>query len=526
MGVTLLLGASAIALAGAAYAAGGGSKSCGKRSNNNIQKITECVTLEGVRAHQAAFQQHADDNGGNRAAGFPGYDASVQYVVDTLTAAGYAPVVQPFDFIIFSEVTDATLSQTAPVATDYTYLADFFTMSYSGSGSVTAPVTAVDLSIAAPAASTSGCEADDFAGFPAGNIALIQRGACTFALKAENAADAGAVGVIIFNQGVDGRTDLFGGTLSDTFTLDLPVVSMPFALGAELAQTEGLELSLTTDTLREPFTTVNVLAETTYGDPSNVVMVGAHLDSVDEGPGVQDNGSGSAAILEVAVQIAKAEVENKVRFAWWGAEESGLVGSTFYVDDLVDQFRAGTSDEIFNIAMYLNFDMIGSPNYVFKIYDGDDSDATGAGPGPAGSAEIEQFFEAFYEAKGEPYKGTDFSGRSDYNRFIFYGIPAGGLFTGAEEVKTEEEAAIWGGTAGAQLDPCYHEACDTFDNISLKALDINSDAAAASTLFYAMNTSDINGVASEKGNFVSVDKALSKVGAMKNMDMLGTKWAK
>jgi Zn-dependent M28 family amino/carboxypeptidase len=191
--------------------------------------------------------------------------------------------------------------------------------------------------------------------------------------------------------------------------------------------------------------------------------------------------------------MSKVKPFNLVRFAWWGAEESGLVGSTAYVNGL-------TQEEQEDIALYLNFDMIGSPNHVFFIYDGDDSDGVGAGPGPEGSAEIEVLFESFYEGLGLPFKGTDFSGRSDYGPFIAVGIPAGGLFTGAEGVKTAEEAAIWGGTAGDQYDPCYHLACDTLANINREALDVNSDAVAFATLQYAMNTESINGVQG-KGNF-------------------------
>ena len=218
-------------------------------------------------------------------------------------------------------------------------------------------------------------------------------------------------------------------------------------------------MRLKTDTLRGIATTYNVFAETRDGDPNNVIMVGAHLDSVNAGPGIQDNGSGSAAILAVAEQMAKVKPRNKVRFAWWGAEEANLVGSTYYVTNLPD-------NEIQKIALYLNFDMIGSPNYVFFVYDGDDSDGVGAGPGPAGSDKIEAFFNGFYTQFGEPFKGTDFTGRSDYGPFIAAGIPAGGLFTGAEGIKTAQEAAVWGGTAGVAYDPCYHQACDTYGNVN------------------------------------------------------------
>jgi Zn-dependent M28 family amino/carboxypeptidase len=222
-------------------------------------------------------------------------------------------------------------------------------------------------------------------------------------------------------------------------------------------------------------------------------MVGAHLDSVQRGPGIQDNGSGSAAILEVALQLAKVKPRNKLRFAWWGAEESGLLGSTAYVDGLPESERV-------KIALYLNFDMVGSPNHVFGIYDGDDSDAEGAGPGPLGSAQIEKVFESFYQRRGLPFKGTDFSGRSDYGPFIEIGVPAGGLFTGAEGIKTAEEAALFGGTAGQQYDPCYHLACDTFANVNLTALDVNADAVAFATLQFAMSTAPVNGQRG-KGNF-------------------------
>jgi Zn-dependent M28 family amino/carboxypeptidase len=273
--------------------------------------------------------------------------------------------------------------------------------------------------------------------------------------------------------------------------LTAPLVGASFANGVALAQ-DGSEAFVKVDPPVET-TQFNVLAELPGRNDGNVVMVGAHLDSVQSGPGIQDNGSGSSAILETAVQMSKVKPFNTVRFAWWGAEETGLEGSIAYVNSL-------TQEELDDIALYLNFDMIGSPNHVFFIYDGDDSDNTGAGPGPEGSAEIEALFESFYDGLGLPFKGTDFSGRSDYGPFIAVGIPAGGLFTGAEGVKTAEEAALWGGTAGEQYDPCYHLACDTFDNINLEAYAVNSDAVAFATLQYAMNTESINGVRG-KGNF-------------------------
>jgi Zn-dependent M28 family amino/carboxypeptidase len=389
----------------------------------------------------------------------------------------------------FTYTPPATLRQLSPTAAAY----ETGSFTGTGYGSVTAAVTPVDINLTPPRSSTSGCEAADFAGFPAGNIALIQRGTCTFAAKALNAQAAGAAAVVIFNQGnTPDREGLASGTLG-LATAAVPVVGASFANGEALSQPGSVAQVVAPPPESRP--QVNVIAETTGGSPDNVVMVGAHLDSVAGGPGIQDNGSGSAAILEVAEQMAKVTPRNKVRFAWWGAEEYGLIGSTAYVNSLTQEQRR-------QIALYLNFDMIGSPNHVFFVYDGDNSDGVGAPAGPTGSAQIENAFASFYNSRGIPFKGTDFSGRSDYGPFIAVGIPAGGLFTGAEGIKTAQEAGLWGGTAGQPYDPCYHLACDTFANSNLGALDINSDAAAATTLRYAMSTTEINGVRG-KGNFRS-----------------------
>jgi Zn-dependent M28 family amino/carboxypeptidase len=481
----LVVLASILALLGATVpvAAAAPPAACTNRNNNTIQKLLECVDVEGVREHQAAFQAIADANGGTRASGTAGYDESAAYVAERMEAAGYDVTIQPFDFVRFTELSPGILEQTAPEPVGPL---PNIVMTYSGSGEAAGSVTVLP---GPTVDATPGCELDDFPDTTAGTIALISRGACAFAIKATNAAEAGAVGVVIYNN-IAGDLN---GTLGSTFDLDIPVTGITMELGLQLAATEGLELRLVTDTLREPGTTSNVLAEKVGKNADNVVMVGAHLDSVPEGPGINDNGSGSGAILEVAEQMAKVKPQNTLRFAWWGAEEASLVGSTLYVNTLSDE-------EFAKIALYLNFDMVGSKNHVFFIYDGDDSDAEGAGPGPAGSDLIEQKFEEFFESRDIPFKGTDFSGRSDYQAFIVNGIPAGGLFTGAEGIKTEAEVELWGGTAGQQYDPCYHQACDTFANNNDEALDTNSDAIAYATLSYAMSTEEINGVPG-KGNF-------------------------
>jgi Zn-dependent M28 family amino/carboxypeptidase len=451
----------------------------------NSKKLRDGVTVNGILQHERAFQQIANLNGGTRSSGTPGYEASVNYVQDRLKKAGYRVTKQEFTFPFFQELAPATLAQTAP--TPKTYETGTFT--YSGSGEVTAPLQEVSNNRFPPPAedgtSPAGCEAADFAGFTEGNIALIQRGTCNFEVKAANAQEAGASAVIIFNEGQPGRTEMFVGTLGRPFTI--PVVGLSFA-DAEALHTQlasgPVTMKVTTSTESENAKTWNLLADSKQGDADQTVVVGAHLDSVLEGPGINDNGSGSATILEVAEAMSEQKIKPRraLRFAFWGAEEFSLLGSEHYVNTL-------PVDKLGQIYANLNFDMVGSPNYVRFVYDGDGSDTEPAGP--AGSGEIESVFTRYFASQGLASDPTQFSGRSDYGPFIAVGIPAGGLFTGAEGVKTPEQAAVYGGTAGVAYDPCYHQACDTINNVNINAINEMSDAAAHATLTLARSKSGL-----------------------------------
>ncbi|MFF7310371.1 M28 family peptidase [Streptomyces sp. NPDC008137] len=204
----------------------------------------------------------------------------------------------------------------------------------------------------------------------------------------------------------------------------------------------------------------NLIADWPGGDANQVVMAGSHLDSVSSGPGINDNGSGSAAVLETALAVSRAQYKptKHLRFAWWGAEELGLVGSRYYVNRLTTGDRS-------RISAYLNFDMIGSPNPGYFVYDDD----------PA----VEKTFKDYFSGLGVPTEiETEGDGRSDHAPFKSAGVPVGGLFTGASRAKTAAQAAKWGGTAGQAFDRCYHSSCDTTANINDTALDRNSDAVA------------------------------------------------
>jgi hypothetical protein len=477
------------------------SASCDNRANNTYRMLRECVTSEGVLDHLEALQKIADNSTdpvypGTRAAGTDGYDDSVDYVAGLLRDAGYKVTLDPVE-ITFNF--PAVLRQLTPVAADY----ETGVFTGSGSGEVEGNVIPVDINLVGDRASTSGCEASDFAGldFSGDNdIALVQRGTCFFGTKAFYAEQAGAEAIIIFNQG--NTPDREALIVADATSVDepipgapgpvthgIPVVGASFADGVALSQpgSTAFVKVLPAET-REDF---NVIAELPGKNKDNVVMAGAHLDSVIEGPGINDDGSGSAALLETALMMANLHPQNTLRFAWWAAEEQGLVGSTDYVNGLSDA-------ELNRIALYMNYDMVGSPNYIFMVYDADESTFEAPVEVPTGSTAIEDLYESYYTAIDEPYDDTAFDGRSDYQAFIEAGIPSSGLFTGAEVIKTPEQEAIWGGEAGKQFDPCYHEACDTVKNIDEHALDVNSDLIAFAMLTFAYSTESVNGVPGKK----------------------------
>ncbi|WP_230977458.1 M20/M25/M40 family metallo-hydrolase [Georgenia yuyongxinii] len=454
-----------------------------KPNPNNSKKLTQAVTVEAVHDHLEVFQALADKHG-NRASGTDGYAAGAEYVVSQLKAAGYTPEIQEFGFDYW-ELESASLKQTAPSQRDLAGNP----MEYSPS----APAGGVSGPLVAPA-NPLGCEVKDYAGADlTGKIALVSRGTCAFAVKAVTAGAAGALGVIVYNNAPGELNGTYGG-LDDAH---VPGFGITQELGQDLlaqvaAGTVGVHLDVQADSRAE--TTFNIIAETDTGRSDNVVMLGAHLDGVVDGPGINDNGSGSAAILETAIQLAEVnKLNNKVRFAWWGAEENGLLGSWHYVDDLVARDQQNGTDELGNIATYLNFDMVASPNHVIGVYDADESTHKAPVEVPRGSAESEAVFTGYFDRIGQAWVDTEFSGRSDYQAFISNGVPASGLFTGADGVKTPEQVSLFGGTAGITYDPNYHTAKDDLANVDLEALDVMSDAIAHAAITLAQDTAAING---------------------------------
>jgi Zn-dependent M28 family amino/carboxypeptidase len=435
------------------------------------------VTTDAMMAHLKKLADIANANGGNRALGSPGYAASADYVASTLRDKGFDVTTNDFEVRLpFADEPVVTVGgqpvKAAPLK---------FTTGTPAAG-LSAPL------VAARSDDTPGCTADDYEGRGvSGAIVLVDRGSCPFSEKQTAAAQQGAVALIVANN-VEG--DKFqGGTLGEQTDVKIPVVGISKADGIRLrANPAATTIKLNAGVRVER--THNVIAQTKTGSAHDVVMAGAHLDSVPEGPGINDNGSGAAAVLETAVQLGSSpDVRNAVRFGFWGAEEEGLVGSTNYVKTL-------DVEALKDIALYLNFDMLGSPNPGYFTYDGDQSaPPTSDVPRvPEGSAAIERTLVAYLKAAGKPPQDYSFDGRSDYDGFAEAGIPAGGLFSGAEEKMTEDQAKLWGGDANQPFDPNYHKPTDTIDHIDRTSLGIQGGGVAFAVGLYAQDQAGRNGV--------------------------------
>jgi Zn-dependent M28 family amino/carboxypeptidase len=435
------------------------------------------VTTDAMMAHLTKLQDIANANGNTRAVGTPGYDASVDYVVGKLRDKGFDVQTVQFDARVFhSDPGSVTVADKK-----FDARALEFTLATPPVG-VTGPLVAV------PVDASPGCNASDYDNLPInGAVVLVDRGTCPFAQKENAAVQRGAVAMVIADNVVE---EHMGGTLGETTDVKIPVVSVTKSDGALLRTTVGtatVKLSAETKTMQAR----NVIAQTKTGLTSDVVMAGAHLDSVPEGPGINDNGSGVAAVLETALQLGSSpQVHNAVRFGFWGAEELGLIGSRKYVESL-------DVDALKDIALYLNFDMLASPNPGYFTYDGDQSmplDKRGSPLVPEGSAGIERSLAAYLNSAGKTPQDTSFDGRSDYDGFTLAGIPSGGLFSGAENKKTQEQAKLWGGAADQPFDPNYHKSTDTLDHIDRTELGINGGGVAYATGLYAQDLTGRNGI--------------------------------
>ncbi|KAF6826321.1 aminopeptidase y [Colletotrichum musicola] len=400
------------------------------------------------------FNKIARDNGGNRAFGLPGYKASSDYILERVQGRFHKQLDTKLQYFNHTFAQTRELKVTGPDGEDVYAVK----LQYNHPTELPGGNTGALIDIPVDDERGSGCFPDQWEGIDAtGKLALIKRGSCAIAEKLKLAKAAGAVGVILYNQ--TPGTNIGSATLqAQNLGLLVPVGLIPLEVAdawrERLAAGETLEVNLLVDAVWDTRETWNIISETKEGDPNNVIVLGAHLDGVQEGPGVNDDGSGSSALLEIAGSFKKySGFKNKVRFIWWGAEESGLVGSLYYTSQLSEA-------EADAIRFYWNYDMIGSINPVYNVYLGENpGDKFGGQP----------IFD-YIAAQGKPAAYGSFGDSSDYVGFIRNGIPSSGIFTGA----------------GAPTDPCYHLACDDLQNINWDALTINAKAAGRVAADFAL----------------------------------------
>ena len=423
------------------------------------------VEAGSITRHLQALDAIAREHDGIRTVGTPGYEASVEYIVGELQAIGFEVSTPRFEVATFAEQPGGTITVMDGGPT-YEAGDETHAMIYSADGDVTAQVETVGFPDSPGGQREMGCYENDWREFTAGRIALTPPGPCLRRNTVEHAQQAGAVALVVANYGWE-QGEALRPTLLSPDGIDIPVISAIGEVGAGLqeAAEEGTEVHIQVDTDIGGTLVSNVIAQHGSGGP--VVMLGAHLDSVLDGPGINDNGSGVAAVLEIAHLLADAGHPGTIRVGFWAGEEFGLLGSRDYVTGL-------SPTDLDAMAAYINLDMLGSVNAVPMVYQNSDA--------PNGSHEITEFLLAWLQADGIAAEPENLSSGSDHHFFAQAGVPIGGIFSGASEVKSQDQAATNGGQADEAMDPCYHLSCDTIQNVNAEQVASYAQAAAAASM--------------------------------------------
>jgi len=426
------------------------------------KSLIDTLKIDNLFAKAEILQEIAYSTPGkNRVIGSLGHEKTVAYIKSQLDTNYYDVSLQGVELSVGINATLTANNKTI----------EAYASTLAPAGNATGPLVAIP---------NLGCEEADFTESLDGKVALIKRGTCSFGIKVQLAAAKKASAVIAYNN-AEGTLEGYSlQVFPDPAKPFVPTVGVTQGQGeALLAQLEsGVAINIALTSEANLTTTYNVIAETKQGDHENVIHVSGHSDSVTAGPGINDNGSGTISLLEIAIQLTNFTVVNAVRFSWWTAEEAGLLGAEYYVKQL-------SQAEKDKIRLLLDFDMMASPNYAYQIYDVDGSAFNLTGP--AGSAEAEHEFAAWFDSLGLNHTEIEFDGRSDYGPFLEAGIAAGGIAGGAEGIKTQEEFEMFGGGAGVPYDVNYHENGDTVNNLNLDAWIVFSRAIAHMTAKYALS---------------------------------------
>lgn len=439
--------------------------------------IASKVTVDGMYTHLRKLQEIADGNRGNRAEGTPGFDATVDYVAKVLREKGFDVATPEFDRLERTEGGNPTLT-----VSGRGYHVD------QASLLVPTPPGGLNAITLRPQ-KAPGCAAADYGAVAVkGAIAVVDDTGCSVGDKQNAALAKGAVGLLVVSApGAGGSpTGLFAPGYYQQLTIPVGIVDKD--VDAALRRTNA-PVRLLLDSKPVMAKTRNVVAQTKTGDTKNIVVAGTHLESTPRSPGINDNGSGVAALLETAAALgAQPQIANAVRFVFWGSEAEG---STKYV-------RGLGGDQLDDIAIYLSADMLGSPNAGYFTYDGDQSGQPNPDipprTVPAGSAGVERTLAGYLNLGGVRPADMPLSRTVDYSAFLAAGVPVGGLTTGSSQRKTEVQARLWGGQPGVAFDPNFQTPRDNVDNIDRDALSVMGQALAFAVATYAQSLDGVNGV--------------------------------
>ncbi|KAI8066886.1 hypothetical protein BC940DRAFT_319732 [Gongronella butleri] len=449
------------------------------------------ITKDGLMHHLEKLQSLASKHGDNRQVGSDGHEETLDYITSFMSSYGYKVHKQEFE-VVRVDVPHHTMSVKHEDGSTQDYNVNIMHNSPSTKeGGLHAHLVHMDEGCTRQQGTS---ENENEADGPW--IALVKRGGCSFTDKQKVAHEDGASAVLVYDSNAD--EEEFEGQVDDQGQQNEqqlpPIGAISMDTGLKLLKLGKTLVNLAMEVKTTQAKTYNVIAETEGGDHENVVMIGAHTDSVAQGPGINDDGSGVTTLLELAAHIQQRKIKNAVRFAFWSAEELGIIGSHNYMKGLSDEEKK-------KIKVYLNIDMIGSPNHVNMIYDGDGNESEETGLAiPAGNAPIEKLFEKYFEQNHEKHEvvGLQYISRSDAGPFFEAGIPFGGLTTGFEFIKTKAEVKDYGGQAGVAHDPCYHQACDTIKNIDPDALLLHARAYARAIDEYSQPTASVDNAQNTK----------------------------
>ncbi|KAH7068446.1 hypothetical protein FB567DRAFT_615176 [Paraphoma chrysanthemicola] len=428
------------------------------KSDLTPEKLSTAIEQNGLKQNLRVLDEIGKRNNGNRAFGTRGYAQSSDYVLSQISTKNdkdFRTWTQPFNHT-YEETRD--ISVTGPDGENVEVLS----LMYNNPTPIPDGATGELVAVPVDDVRGSGCFEDQWTGLNVtGRLALVKRGTCSISDKLKIAKNLGALGVILFHNtnSTPNSATLSAANIGLLSPTGLVSLSTGEAWRTRLANNETLTVTLVVDSVSETRLSWNVFSETREGDPNNIIMLGAHLDSVQAGPGINDDGSGVTAQIEIIKALRGFRgIRNKIRFAFWGAEEPGLVGSLFYTQSLAPS-------DADKIRFYFNYDMIGSPEPVYGIYAGNN-------PGDKVGAQI---LLDYLVAKGKPAYFGSFGTGSDYVGFLELGIPSSGIHTGG----------------GVPADPCYHLACDTYENINWEALTLNTMAAAKAAASMALSVKGV-----------------------------------